>query len=114
MGIPAGETKHGDDLVQAVVSTDNPLFDTAKMGRCAGARGGETGCAAPDAPPPPHVPPNSSVEHANAVTSTFGVEILSINIISASPIDSTLTRALASGAVASAEALMAETTARGE
>ena len=38
---------------------------------------------------------------------------MSINIISATPVDTTLTRALASGAVASAEALMAETTARG-
>merc|ERR1719240_2113275 len=71
----------------AVESLDNPLFDTQKM--------------------------NSAVAHANAVTKTFGVEIMSINIISASPLDKTLTRALASGAVASAEALMAETTARG-
>lgn len=41
------------------------------------------------------------------------MQVLSINIISASPTDASLTRALASGAVASAEALMAETTARG-
>ena len=38
----------------------------------------------------------------------------SINIISATPVDSQLTRALATGAVASAEALQAETQARGQ
>jgi len=97
MGVPLAEgvieTKEGEAADQKAVPTaaeatlDNPLFDTDKM--------------------------VSAVEHANDVTSTFGVEIMSINIISASPLDSTLTRALASGAVASAEALMAETTARG-
>merc|ERR1719231_1775575 len=39
---------------------------------------------------------------------------MSINIISATPCDKALTRALASGAVASAEALQAETAARGK
>lgn len=89
-GVMVDETKGAEDLPMAgdaVESLDNPLFDTQKM--------------------------NSAVAHANAVTKTFGVEIMSINIISASPLDKTLTRALASGAVASAEALMAETTARG-
>lgn len=66
---------------------DNPLYDPAKM--------------------------TSAVEHANRVTRTYGVEIMSINIISASPTDTHLTRALATGAVASAEALQAETQARG-
>ena len=39
---------------------------------------------------------------------------MSINIISASPMDKQLTRSLAAGAVASAEALQAETAARGK
>lgn len=39
---------------------------------------------------------------------------MSINIISASPMDKQLTRSLAAGAVASAEALQAETSARGK
>merc|ERR1719217_705058 len=56
----------------------------------------------------------TSVEHANRVTRTYGVEIMSINIISASPCDAKLTTSLASGAVASAEALQAETAARGK
>eukprot|EP00316_Scyphosphaera_apsteinii_P000988 CAMPEP_0119315806 /NCGR_PEP_ID=MMETSP1333-20130426/37246_1 /TAXON_ID=418940 /ORGANISM="Scyphosphaera apsteinii, Strain RCC1455" /LENGTH=521 /DNA_ID=CAMNT_0007321273 /DNA_START=39 /DNA_END=1604 /DNA_ORIENTATION=+ len=57
---------------------------------------------------------DTSVAHANRVTRTYGVEIMSINIISASPIDAKLTTSLASGAVASAEALQAETAARGK
>jgi len=71
----------------SIHSGENPMFDLARM--------------------------TSAVENANKVTSTYGIEIMSINIISANPIDSNLTRALASGAVASAEALQAETAARG-
>merc|ERR550532_3936940 len=67
---------------------DNPLYDTEKMG--------------------------TAVEHANRVTKTYGVEVMSINIISAAPCDAALTKSLASGAVASAEALQAETAARGQ
>jgi len=67
--------------------TDNPLYDTSKL--------------------------ESAVAHANALTSTYGVKIMSINIISASPCDQALTHTLASGAVASAEALQVETQARG-
>jgi len=67
---------------------ENPMYDVEKMG--------------------------TSVEHANRVTRTYGVEIMSINIISATPCDAKLTTSLASGAVASAEALQAETAARGQ
>merc|ERR1719359_655571 len=67
---------------------ENPMYDVEKMG--------------------------TSVEHANRVTRTYGVEIMSINIISATPCDAKLTTSLASGAVASAEALQAETAARGK
>lgn len=66
---------------------DNPLYDTMRM--------------------------TNSVEHANTTTKTYGVEILSINILSAVPVDAQLTKALACGAVASAQALQAETAARG-
>jgi regulator of protease activity HflC (stomatin/prohibitin superfamily) len=68
-------------------STDNPIFDSVGM--------------------------SEAVSHANQLTSNFGVEILSINIISANPVDDNLTASLATGAVASAEALQAETQARG-
>jgi len=66
---------------------DNPLYDTEKM--------------------------MSAVEHANRVTRTYGVEVMSINIISAMPCDDALTKSLASGAVAAAMALQEETAARG-
>merc|ERR1719230_1284125 len=68
-------------------SMDNPLFDTGRM--------------------------SDSVTHANNTTMSYGVEILSINILSAVPVDNQLTQALACGAVASAQALQAETAARG-
>jgi len=68
--------------------TDNPLYDAEKMG--------------------------TAVVMANEVTRSYGVEIMSINIISALPNDQALTKSLASGAVASAEALQAETAARGQ
>jgi len=66
---------------------DNPLYDVDRM--------------------------SGSVEHANTTTMTYGVQILSINILSAVPCDDQLTKALACGAVASAQALQAETAARG-
>jgi len=68
-------------------SGDNPMFDVNRM--------------------------KNAVEHANDITLKYGVCVLSINIISANPVDANLSKALASGAVASAEALMAETAARG-
>merc|ERR1719326_1700176 len=68
--------------------SDNPLYDAEKMG--------------------------TAVVMANAVTRAYGIEIMSINIISALPNDQALTKSLASGAVASAEALQAETAARGQ
>merc|ERR1719198_1489498 len=80
-----------DDHGSAVTEkkfVENPMYDIEKMG--------------------------TSVEHANRVTRTYGVEIMSINIISATPCDAKLTTSLASGAVASAEALQAETAARGQ
>eukprot|EP00606_Chrysophyceae_sp_TOSAG23-5_P001169 GSChrysophyteH2.ASY1.ANO1.856.1 assembled CDS len=55
----------------------------------------------------------TAMEHANSVTRTYGVEIMSINIISARPDDKALNKTLASGAVAAAEALQAETAAQG-
>jgi len=55
----------------------------------------------------------SAVSHANDVCSRYGVEIISINIISAFPKDSKLVEALAAGAVAAAEAEQAETAAEG-
>ena len=54
-----------------------------------------------------------AITHANDMTSRYGVEVLSINIISAKPADTTLMQCLAKGAVAAAEAQQLETIARG-
>jgi regulator of protease activity HflC (stomatin/prohibitin superfamily) len=54
---------------------------------------------------------SEAVAHANQITNRFDVEIISINTISANPVDYQLTASLASGTVASAEALQAETAA---
>merc|ERR1711988_1598064 len=51
--------------------------------------------------------------HANEVTKSYGVQILSINIIQAFPDDEKLKQSLAKGAVAAAQAMQAETAARG-
>lgn len=56
---------------------------------------------------------DDAVSHANEITGTYGIEIISINIISAIPGDKTLQESLAAGAVAAAEAQMMETTAQG-
>lgn len=56
---------------------------------------------------------DDAVSHANEITKTYGVEIISINIISAIPGDKKLQESLAAGAVAAAEAQMMETTAQG-
>jgi len=66
----------------------SPLFDLARMQTC--------------------------VDHANAVTKTYGVSIISINVVAAVPADKTLMVALAQGAVAAAEAQKFETVAAGK
>mmetsp|Transcript_14664 Transcript_14664/g.17852 ORF Transcript_14664/g.17852 Transcript_14664/m.17852 type:complete len:584 (+) Transcript_14664:56-1807(+) len=55
----------------------------------------------------------SAVESANKITNQFGVDIISMNVISVTPADPNLTASLAMSAVSSAEALHAETQAMG-
>ena len=71
----------------AVAQKSSPLFDIDRLQTC--------------------------VDHANAVTATYGVSIISINIVAAVPSDRTLQSSLAQGAVAAAEAQKFETVARG-
>jgi len=82
----------GDATGEASIYKPNPntspLFDLAKMQTC--------------------------VHHANGVTRTYGVSILSINVVAAVPADKTLMVSLAQGAVASAEAQKFETVASGK
>jgi hypothetical protein len=76
-----------EDHGMARTTTENPMFDSQGM--------------------------SEAVSHANQITNRFGVEIISINIISANPVDDQLTVSLGPGDVASAEALQVETAARG-
>merc|ERR1712060_788460 len=66
----------------------SPLFDLGKMQTC--------------------------LEHANAVTTTYGVTIMSINVVAAVPANKELMVSLAAGAVAAAEAQKFETVATGK
>lgn len=66
----------------------SPLFDLSRMQTC--------------------------LDHANAVTNTYGVNILSINVVAAVPADKQLMVSLAQGAVAAAEAQKFEIVASGK
>merc|ERR1712050_232507 len=57
---------------------------------------------------------SSSVEHGNEICRRYGVKILSINLISASPSDRGLLDALSQGAVATVAAEQTTTAAQGE
>jgi len=57
---------------------------------------------------------HGSVQHANEICSKYGVNILSMNIISAYPADKVLLTAMSQGAVATVAAEQTETAARGE
>jgi regulator of protease activity HflC (stomatin/prohibitin superfamily) len=91
--VVAGTPPEGDTRRLSVSKTrdgpsSSPLFDIGKMQTC--------------------------LDHANAVTSTYGVTILSINVVAAVPADKTLMVALAQGAVAAAEAQKFEIVANGK
>jgi len=57
---------------------------------------------------------SNAIDHANQITLSYGVTVMSINIISAVPKDMDLMRSLAKGAVAAAEAQQMETAAKGK
>merc|ERR1711865_577424 len=54
-----------------------------------------------------------AVQHANEICTQYGVSIVSINVISAVPVDKHLEETLSAGAVAAAGAQQAEIAARG-
>eukprot|EP00554_Chaetoceros_debilis_P007807 CAMPEP_0194073574 /NCGR_PEP_ID=MMETSP0149-20130528/944_1 /TAXON_ID=122233 /ORGANISM="Chaetoceros debilis, Strain MM31A-1" /LENGTH=551 /DNA_ID=CAMNT_0038753605 /DNA_START=142 /DNA_END=1797 /DNA_ORIENTATION=+ len=56
---------------------------------------------------------SKAIDASNSISKEFGVEIVSMNIISAGPVNQKLMSSLATSAIASAEALQAETHARG-
>jgi len=95
-------------VAAAVQSRDMPEFDEGERGQG----------------PPVRAKPKASslfdieklascVGHANKVANTYGVTVISINVIGAAPADNTLQTTLAQGAVAAAEANKFETVARG-
>lgn len=69
-------------------ASSSPLFDLGRMQTC--------------------------LDHANAVTTTYGVTMMSINVVAAVPADRELMKSLAQGAVAAAEAQKFETVASGK
>merc|ERR1719181_2019077 len=56
---------------------------------------------------------SAAVQHANEICTQYGVSIVSINVISAVPLDKKLEETLSAGAVAAAGAQQAEIAARG-
>jgi len=72
----------------AMQPASSPLFDLGKMQTC--------------------------LNHASAVTTTYGVTIMSINVVAAVPANKELMVSLAAGAVAAAEAQKFETVATGK
>jgi regulator of protease activity HflC (stomatin/prohibitin superfamily) len=56
---------------------------------------------------------STAARHANEICTQYGVSIVSINVISAVPVDKKLNETLSAGAVAAAQALQAEIAARG-
>jgi hypothetical protein len=56
---------------------------------------------------------NPGISHSNQISNRLGIAIISINIISANPVDDQFTASLTTGVVASVEALDAEAAARG-
>jgi hypothetical protein len=86
-----GEMKD-DNVKKGRVSTsgqiiENPMFHHERLQRC--------------------------VADANKITNELGVEIVNVSIIAASPANATLMNSLSTSAIAMAEALQAETHARG-
>merc|ERR1719265_2079402 len=86
-GVPVNASGAASSSSAKITPNSSPLFDFVRMKTC--------------------------LDHANAVTSTYGVRILSINVVSAVPADKQLMVSLAQGAVAAAEAQKFETVASG-
>merc|ERR1719265_927919 len=87
-GVPVNASGAASSSSAKITPNSSPLFDFVRMQTC--------------------------LDHANAVTSTYGVRILSINVVAAVPADKLLMVSLAQGAVAAAEAQKFETVAAGK
>merc|ERR1719265_2383661 len=87
-GVPVNASGAASSSSAKITPNSSPLFDFVRMKTC--------------------------LDHANAVTSTYGVTILSINVVAAVPADKKLMVELAQGAVAAAEAQKFEIVANGK
>lgn len=83
----SGNTQKLSATTTTMHTFDNPMFHHERLKKC--------------------------VVDANTITSELGVEIISVSIIAASPTNASLMNSLLTSAIASAEALQAETHARG-
>eukprot|EP00928_Gymnodinium_smaydae_P081611 TRINITY_DN65097_c0_g1_i1.p1 TRINITY_DN65097_c0_g1~~TRINITY_DN65097_c0_g1_i1.p1 ORF type:complete len:547 (+),score=85.68 TRINITY_DN65097_c0_g1_i1:56-1642(+) len=88
VGVPVADPVTTGSRSVAEKAGSSPLFDLGRMQTC--------------------------LDHANAVTTTYGVTILSINVVAAVPADKQLMVSLAQGAVAAAEAQKYEVVASGK
>merc|ERR1712176_15342 len=125
-----GAVNYSDTFnVAAAVQKGDVVVPTVS-GQIVAGTASATAAAAAAAPPPPEPEkgpsfPSSSplfdlgrmqtcLDHASAVTQTYGVTILSINVVAAVPADKQLMTSLAQGAVAAAEAQKFEIVAAGK
>ena len=113
------------DSFNVAASVRQPMSELGGAARDAAAALPEAAAVGGAAPAPPKPPLSQSsalfdigrlrtcIDHANEITATYGVTIISINVVAAVPNDPALQASLAQGAVAAAEALKFETVARG-
>jgi len=118
-----GAVNYSDTFNVAAAVQNNPPMDVMIAEATVSLGGEEETKSSDPTGPAPHaskVSPlfdplglKSVVGHANDITKSYGVKIISINVVAAVPADPQLMNSLAQGAVAAAEAQKYETVARG-
>jgi regulator of protease activity HflC (stomatin/prohibitin superfamily) len=108
-----GSIRYADDV--HISASDKVNVDTAdilptKPNKILGA-GSDEGCGVSQIFSVQQM--STAVQHANEICTQYGVSIVSINVISAVPVDKQLAETLSAGAVAAAGAQQAEIAARG-
>jgi regulator of protease activity HflC (stomatin/prohibitin superfamily) len=107
-----GSIRYADDV--HISASDKITIDTAEIAPCkpkSYGAGNDDGCGVSQIFSVQQM--SCAVQHANEICMQYGVSIVSINVISAVPIDKKLEETLSAGAVAAAGAQQAEIAARG-
>jgi len=107
-----GSIRYADDV--HISASEKICIDTAEIAPSRphmGGAGSDEGCGVSQIFSVQQM--SCAVQHANEICSQYGVSIVSINVISAVPIDKKLEETLSAGAVAAAGAQQAEIAARG-